>query len=190
MRQLTAVLIVLIGTTLLFPAGACSQPHERFAMQGVLEIGGTLSFQQITPVSNGKTGSSWSYMNLAPSFGIFVIDGLEVGVNPIGVSTISGSGSTLTTLNFMGFVSYNVSTPPGMIFPFIEGQAGYSAQTNDHTYSGFSWAGRGGVKVAIVKGGLLTFGVMYSQVTLNAEGAKERTGQNILSVATGITVWL
>jgi hypothetical protein len=189
MRQLTALPIVSVIMVLVLAPPAWSQTYERFASQGVLEIGGTLSFQQITPVSNGKTGTSWTYMNLAPSFGIFVIDGLEVGINPIGVSTLSGSGSTLTTLNFMGFVSYNQATPPGVIFPFIEGQAGYSAQTNGHTYSGFSWAGRGGVKVAIVKGGLLTFGVMYSQITLNAEGAKERTGQNVLSVATGITVW-
>jgi hypothetical protein len=174
---------------LLLSASAWGQTHERFAMQGVLEIGGTLSFQQITPVNNGKTGGSWSYLNLAPSFGVFVIDGLEVGINPIGVSTMSGAGSTVTQLTFMGFISYNQMTPPGVIFPFIEGQAGYTAQTSGSTISGFSWAGRAGVKVAAVKGGLLTFGVMYSQISLSPEGATERYGEDVLSVATGITVW-
>ena len=190
MRLLTTLPIVLLAMLFLLSSSAWSQMHERFATQGVVEIGGTLSFQQITPVSNGKTSSSWSYLNLAPSFGIFVIDGLEVGLNPIGVSTISGSGSTLTQLNFMGFISYNQMTPPGVIFPFIEGQGGYTAQTSGSTISGFTWAGRAGIKAAVVKGGLLTIGVMYSQITLSPEGAKERYCQNILSVATGFTIWL
>jgi len=189
MRPRTAFSIALLSMMLLLSAEAWSQAHERFAMQGAVEIGGTISFQQITPVSNGKTGSSWSYLNLAPSFGIFVIDGLELGIDPIGVSTVSGSGSTLTQLNFMGFLSYNQTTPSGVIFPFIEGQAGYTAQTSGSTISGFSWAGRAGVKVAVVKGGLLTLGAMYSQITLSPEGAKERYGQNIFSIATGFTVW-
>ncbi len=174
---------------LLLSADASSQTHERFATQGVLEIGGSLVFQQITPVSNGKTGTSLSYLSIAPNFGIFVIDGLEVGLNPLGVSTVSGSGPTLTTLNFMGFISYNQSTPSGVIFPFVEGQAGYTAQTSGSTISGFTWAGRAGIKAAVVKGGLLTLGAMYTQITLSPEGAKERYGSNIFSVATGFTVW-
>jgi hypothetical protein len=184
-RSLTALPIVPITMVLLLSASAWGQTQERFAMQGVLEIGGTLSFQQITPVNNGKTGGSWSYLNLAPSFGVFVIDGLEVGINPIGVSTMSGAGSTVTQLTFMGFISYNQMTPPGVIFPFIEGQAGYTAQTSGSTISGFSWAGRAGVKVAVVKGGvggsILACNVLRNSIAKNPVGKHdlERIRRNL-----------
>jgi hypothetical protein len=160
-----------------------------FGAKGQVELGGSGSFQSFTPVYDGKTGSTTSFITINPFVGVFILDGLEIGVNPLGLTVMTSGGGASTGLLALGSIAYH---PPSTAFahPFIEGLVGYSLQTNGTTYSGVTWGGRGGIKLSITGKGLLNLGVQYLQVTLNREGAKERNGSNQLSISVGYTVWL
>ena len=84
--------------------------------------------------------------------------------------------------------SYNFQTE-GIAYPFIEALLGYTSQSDGSSRSGFSWGGRGGVKIAVTDKGLLNLAIEYVQITENPDGANNRYGQNQLSVAAGFTVW-
>jgi hypothetical protein len=188
MRALTlllALLMIVISAGNLLAQEVTPTPR-RFAQPGVVELGGTASVSYYTSVSNGQTGNTTAYLNIAPTAGYFVAQGIEIGMNPAGVSAVDN----VTSLQMMGFVSYNVTTMRGIAYPFVEGQGGYTMVSSGSTVGGFSWAVRGGVKFSVGRNGLLTLGAIYNQVTLNRQGATKRTGQNIFAIATGFTVWL
>ena len=186
--------VVLAGLLMLSngPAQAQegSQKTKRFATRGTTELGGSISFQSITPVSNGNTGDATSIFTVLPFVGFFVADGFEIGLNPLGITSISPpSGSSFTQIMIFAAPSYNFNTG-SRVYPFIEALLGYASQSNGSSRSGFSWGGRGGVKVAVAEHGLLNLGLQYIQITLNRSGASERSGSNNFSVSAGFTVWL
>jgi hypothetical protein len=197
------LLVVLVATIIAFPAFAQEQPtqeprpdlQKRFAGKGVTEIGGSISFDWIQPVTDGVTKDASSIFSATPYIGYFPIDNLELGVNPLGVTILtSASGSTVTQLNLFFAPSYNFKTKT-MAFPFVEGLAGYTATMasssgSTTTYSGFSWGGRAGVKVAVVPSGLLVIGVQYLLITQNSSNADKRNGTNHLSISLGFTIWM
>lgn len=187
-RSSLVVLGLLLGLLVAGPA-ASQEERPQFGLRGQVELGGSASFQSYTPVSNGKTGSATSFITINPYVGVFVIDGLEVGVNPLGLTIMTAGGGDAMGLMALGSIAYH---PPSTRFahPFIEGLAGYSLQTNGSTTSGFTWGGRAGAKLSITDNGLLNLGVQYLQVTLNRKGATERNGSNQLSVTLGFSVWL
>jgi hypothetical protein len=194
----------LVATTLLvvlafgFPHPLTAQeekPEPRpapkmFASRGTTELGGTASFTYTTNVTNGVTApNSMSIFSFAPYAGYFIMDGLELGVNPLGVSITSFAGTSVTTY-FMFFApSYNFKLQSSA-FPFVEGLAGYTARTNGGTVGGFSYGGRAGVKIAVTERGLLTLAGQYLLVTLNPSGADKRNGYNQLLFSAGFGVWL
>jgi hypothetical protein len=168
----------------------CSgQGSEGFATKGTTEAGGSISFMSMSPVYNDQTSNASTTFACAPFVGYFVSDGFEIGVNPLGITVFSGpSGSSLTMINIFLAPSYNFKTE-GNAYPFIEALLGYTSQSNGTTYSGFSWGGRGGVKIAVTGHALLNLGVEYLQVTLNPSGASKRNGYNQLLVSADFTVW-
>jgi hypothetical protein len=165
-----------------------AQDGKKFATKGSSELGGSISFQSLTPVSNGNTGDATTIFSLAPFIGYFVTDGFEIGLNPLGITSISYSGSSATQIMILAAPSYNFKTE-GIVYPFIEALLGYSSQSNGSTRSGFSWGGRGGVKLAVTDTGLLNLGIQYVQITLNPSGATNRYGSNQLAISAGFTVW-
>jgi hypothetical protein len=175
-------LVPLIFTQLIYA-------QEQFASGGVVELGGNVTFQNIIPVSNGKTGNSYSVFTFAPFIGFFAADGLEIGFNPLGITYVSLSGTSYTQLRILLAPSYNFKTN-GNSYPFIEGLLGYTSYSNSESYNGFSWGGRAGVKIGITDSGLLNLGIQYLLITLNPENSSDRNGQNELSISAGFTVWL
>ncbi len=182
---LTAVMLIAGGP------GAQAQTGKRFAMTGVTELGGSLSFQSITPVSNGNTGDATNYLTVAPFIGYFVTDGFELGFNPFGITYISSGGSSSTQIMILIAPSYNFQTQ-GSAYPFIEGLVGYtsSSSSNASSRSGISFGARAGVKVEVAEHGLLNVGVQYLQITMDPEGADNRNGSNNLGITAGFTIWL
>jgi hypothetical protein len=74
---------LILALVLLIASGGVAQERKAFATKGVVEVGGSVSFSSITPVSGGESGSA-------------VTDGFELGVNPFGITSINYSNSTAT----------------------------------------------------------------------------------------------
>ena len=165
-----------------------AQDGKKFATKGSTELGGSISFQSLTPVSNGNTGTTTTIFSLAPFIGYFVTDGFEIGLNPLGITSIGFSGSSTTQIMILAAPSYNFKTE-GIVYPFIEALLGYTSQSNGSSRSGFSWGGRGGIKLAVTDKGLLNLGIQYVRITLNPSGATNRYGSNQLAISAGFTVW-
>jgi hypothetical protein len=169
-------------------SNSISQDLKKFATKGSIELGGNISFKSMTSVTNGNTGDAYTTFSLTPYMGYFGDDGWEIGFNPFGITTTSYSGHTTTQIMILVAPSYNFKTE-GIIYPFIEALFGYTAQSNGSTSSGFSWGGRGGVKLAITDKGLLNLGIQYLQITIDPDQAKNRFGWNQLDISAGFTVW-
>lgn len=155
-----------------------------FASPGVFELGGGLTFQSTTNVTNGNTGGTTTMFSLQPYVGYFITDGFELGFNPFGIQTVEGN----TTLLFLLAPSYNFRTG-SIAYPFIEGLLGLASHSDGDTRSGFSWGLRGGVKLAIVGNSLLNLGLEYLQITENPSWATDRYGYNQVAFNVGFTVW-
>ncbi len=182
------VISILIFTIIVLNSPFISAQDKKFAEKGVVELGGNISFQSFTPVSNGNTGTATTIFTLAPFIGIFVADGFEIGLNPLGITSLGFSGGSITQIRIFVAPSYNFKTN-GTAHPFIEALLGYTAQSNGTSASGFSYGGRGGVKIEVTEKGLLNLGIQYLLITLNRSGEPERTGTNELSISAGFTVW-
>jgi hypothetical protein len=184
-----SVRICLVAIVVLASSIAESQEARQFALKGVTEFGGGVSFSSVTPVSTGKTGKAATILSVAPFIGYFISDGFELGVNPLGITSYSSEGvSTGTEIRIFVAPSYNFATGPTS-HSFVETLLGYTAQSNGSERKGFSWGGRAGLKIAVGGNGLLNIGVQYLLITMNRSGATERSGYNELSIAAGFTLW-
>jgi hypothetical protein len=161
-----------------------SQEANRFALSGQTEVGGGITFQSTTSVTNGQSGDAYSVLSISPYIGHFVSDGLEIGVNPFGITQVSYSGSTSTQVRIFIAPSYNFNTG-GRDFPFIEGLVGVNIVESN---GGFGWGGRGGLKHLITERGLLILGVQYLEISRDSHGAPGREGYNELTVSAGFTL--
>ncbi len=192
LKILVAVLFIfLLSSSKLLKA----QNTGDFAKKGVVELGGNISYQNITSVNNGSTGISTSMFTFQPYFGYFPVDGFEIGVNPFGLTFLSN----VIIYNIFLAPSYNFKETE-ILYPFIEGQIGFTAQSyKDNSLSGLSWGLRAGFKIVATGKGLLNIGIQYQQITLDENTTSValeygenngRNGSNVLSVAAGFTVWL
>jgi len=199
-RMRPAVLALVLGACVLSvpvvaQVSSSPQPKKGFASAGVWELGGSATFSRSTPVIGGSTGEANYKLSAIPYVGYFLMDGLELGVNPLGVALTGDGDTTNTELRFLFAPSYNVDLG-GRLYPFIEGLAGYTALIVDYpgggrsTRSGFSWGGRLGVKFPVTARGLLNVGVQFLAVTLDPKGASTRNGTDELSLSVGFALWL
>jgi hypothetical protein len=172
------------------------QPEVRrtFAMAGTVEVGGSASFSSYTQVYNGTTGNATNSLAFSPSAGYFVIDELELVVNPLTVSYAWSGSSNALSLRPMAGIAYNFRANP-RAFPYLEGVAGLAYDRTDNgttivTQSGLAWAARGGLKFLLTGTAIVNVGVQYQQVTLNQSGDNERNGYNVIALTAGLAVWL
>jgi hypothetical protein len=160
-----------------------------FARKGVVELGGGITFQSLTPVQNDQTDDAITVFLMMPYIGYFVTDGFQIGVNPLGIGTMNYKNESTTAIMALLAPSYNFSTG-GSAYPFVELLLGYTALSNGTERSGFTWGGRGGAKIEVGESGLLNLAVQYLQITTTVSGASKRTGLNQFAVSAGFTVWL
>ena len=188
-RNTSLQALILLATALLLSQPSPAQGQKQFANQGVAELGGTFSFQSITPVGNGVSGNNYTVISFSPTFGYFVADGVEIGVDPFGVNVVSGSGSSFSQVNLFFNAAYNFKTENAG-FPFIEGLIGYTEESDGSKTHGASWGFRGGIKAPVAGQALVNIAGQYMQVTLDPEDAVNRYGYNQFSVGAGLTIWL
>jgi hypothetical protein len=190
---LLAALMLMAGIS---ASGAFGQQQQRkrFGSPGTIELGGSVTFTASQTVLAGATGS-WMYdFSMLPYAGFFVIEGLEVGVNPAGVNVRSSGDTTAVQLRILFAPAYNFQTGT-MVTPFVEGLAGITSASlirpgSTTSVSGFTFGGRAGIKAALVERGMLNIGIQFLRITLNPSGAGSRNGSNELSVSAGWTIWL
>jgi hypothetical protein len=189
---LLAALMLMAGIS---ASGAFGQQQRKhFGSPGTIELGGSVTFTASQTVLAGATGS-WMYdFSMLPYAGFFVIEGLEVGVNPAGVNVRSSGDTTAVQLRILFAPAYNFQTGT-MVTPFVEGLAGITSASlirpgSTTSVSGFTFGGRAGIKAALVERGMLNIGIQFLRITLNPSGAGSRNGSNELSVSAGWTIWL
>jgi hypothetical protein len=159
-----------------------------FARKGVVELGGGITFQSLTPIQNDRADDAITVFLMMPYIGYFVTDGFQIGMNPLGIGTLDYQGESTTAVMVLLAPSYNFSTGSSA-HPFVELLLGYTALSNGTMRSGVSWGGRGGAKLEVSEGGLLNLAVQYLQITTNVSGATKRTGLDQVAVSAGFTVW-
>ena len=170
---------VILATILVLSSQASAQGASGFAIKGGTELGGSLSFQSLA--GNGLTTSS--LFSFTPYVGYFVADGFELGFNPLGISIRSSGHTASTSLMVLAAPSYNFHTE-GVAYPFIEALLGYTSNAVGNSQGGFSWGGRGGVKLAVTGNALLNLAVEYTQITTFSNVT------NMFMVSAGFSVWL
>ncbi|MCZ7557498.1 MAG: hypothetical protein M5R41_13950 [Bacteroidia bacterium] len=185
------IIFVALCAALLYTVSpdATAQTEKRFTMRGTTELGGSISFQSISTVTNGNTGDAVNYLTVAPFVGFFLADGFELGFNPFGISYASSGGSSAMQLSIFIAPAYNFTTQ-GSTYPFIEGLIGYTSTANGSTRSGLSFGGRAGMKQEVAEHALLNIAIQYLQITTNPAGASNRYGSNQLALVLGFSIWV
>lgn len=184
------VLLFIFASLVLISSSSFSQ-NNKFAKEKQWELGGTISFTSMTPVSNGETGKSTSIFRLAPSVGYFVVDGYSLGLM-VDFTSYSYSGSSSSDYSLYFTPSYNFKTN-SISYPYLQGQIGYtgiSYGSGGSDASGLAWGIEGGVKLNVVGNGLAKIGINYIQRTLNKSGASSRSGYNNVSIVLGLGIFL
>jgi len=196
MARLLTVFILL--ACVMLDGGAYAQTVKRavaapkvkkYASAGVLELGGSASFQMSTAVNAGTTASKSDMMlNAAPYVGYFVTDGLVLGLRPLGVGYHKPTtGPEVITVNTFFAPGYHFDIQSN-IYPFVEGLVGYTSMSVPDV-KGISYGGDVGVKLMLPNRGLLNFSIQYLMVTMNPSGVTTRNGENVLSAGFGYSVW-
>ena len=196
MARLLTVLVLL--TCVMFDGVAYAQAAKRpvaapkvkkYATAGVLELGGSASFEQHTAVAAGTTAStSDMFINAAPYAGYFVTDGFVLGLRPLGVGYQKvGTATAVISVNTYFAPGYNFDMQSN-VYPFVEGLVGYTSMSIPDV-KGISYGGNVGVKMLLPNRGLVNVSIQYLMKTLNKSGATTRTGENVLSAGFGYSVW-
>lgn len=191
MIKLTPQQIILISSLLFifYSSTASGQTENKFATQGTKELGGSISFQRLTPVFNGRSGEATTIFSLAPYFGFFVYNGFEIGFNPAEITVINQYGNSITQTTICIAPSYNIKVGDKIFF-FFEAQVGYAHKSSGKIKeNGISWGGRTGAKLALTNRGLLNLSLQYFSLTLNQKEVSNRNGFNQLLFSTGWTIW-
>ncbi len=187
--------IVSVVALLFFLSSATIAQEKQFATEGTTELAGTISYSNFTMVSNGETSDNdLSIFTLAPQIGYFIADGFELGLGT-GISLLPGyssispnEGESTNILQLFLAPSYNLMIENKSLYPFLEGQLGYTSMSSgNNTESGFSYGGRIGIKVVAANNFLITFSAQYLLITLNREGAEKRNGINYLTIGVGVS---
>ena len=192
-QNFSSAILILIAFSVLAIISSANAQNRQFATKGVAELSGAVSYSNFTIVSHGETGDAISIFTIAPQVGYFVIDGLELGLGT-GVSLLPGfsiispeNGESTSLLQIFFAPSYNIQTESKNLYPFVEGQLGFTSMSSgDQTDSGFSYGGRAGIKVLAAEHFIISFSAQYLLITLNESGTAERNGFNYLNVGVGI----
>lgn len=173
---------------------AGSSGQERlFPRTGAVELSGTIAYANYSLVYQGHTGESTSLISFSPQAGYFFTGNIEIGISSgvillPGLSVQSGGGRSTTAFQLFLTPAYHLLLGSETIIPFAEAQLGYTSlgATGFDSRSGFSYGGRGGIKVVPVDHMVLTFAAQYLAINLGRSGESERTGYNYFTIGVGV----
>lgn len=169
---LAIVILLLISLT---SSSQTIKPKSIYAKQKTFEIGGDI-FLTSTKYSREETGhssSSGSQVDFVinGSAGLFVIDGLKLGIEPA-IQISSYDDDTWTRLKLYFSPEYVFNTKSN-VYPYLGGSVGYTSSAfsssigSSTTQSGLSWGGKTGLKINILGNALLNAGFSFYRETYN-----------------------
>jgi hypothetical protein len=191
--------ILIFASVIIFTPRMIAQDLKNFAAKGTIEFGGSIAYQSVSLLSQGKEYQSYKVFSFLPYVGYFPVDNFEIGVNPLGFQSYWTSEDRTSAMTILLAPSYNFTT--GSIFyPFIEGQVGYSREVisgatadlnpDRRKKDGVSYGLRIGVKAAIAGNSLLNVGLQYQYINLTPAGDADWSGSAILMLSAGFTFYL
>ena len=163
---------------------------QDYALKSSWEFSGRINYISTTAVRDGETsGESASTFSLYVPFYYFIIDGFSLGLIP-GYEYRSYGHLSSSYFKMLGGAVYNLRTE-SIVFPYVEGRAGYITSSNGETKSGLIWSLGGGVKLRVGGNVLINLGLAYEQITLEtSDNEVGRDGSNVWGVDIGLVVFI
>lgn len=199
MQNLLILICACILVEIIFTPNTVAQTQDNFAAKGTIELGGNISYQNVSLVSQGSEWQSYNIFSFLPYAGYFVTDNFEIGLNPLGFQTYWTSEDRTSDITIMLAPSYNFTTG-SMLYPFVEGQIGYSREVisgatadlnpDKRRKDGISCGLRIGVKANIAGNSLLNVGIQYQHINLTPAGDTDWSGSTILMLSAGFTFYI
>lgn len=164
---------------------ASGQEYPNFAKANTWEIGGSISYSH--SFAETDYGKDANYIKAAPYAGVFVTDGLEIGLIPA-IEYFSYGSSNYTSLQMLLAPSYNFYTN-SIAYPYIQAGAGFSGTSGSgsSSSSGFIWSLEGGVKLQVLKNALIKIGLDYTKRDKGASSSLY-TGPKSVNLVAGFNV--
>lgn len=157
------------------PNSQALNDSKGFASPGCVELGGNINLgsQSMSPIA----------FLFSPFIGWFPSKGFELGLEPLSLSPVNRSMS----LSALFAPAYNFQAS-STIFPFIEGDMGSYLGNIGGPTAELTVGARTGVKLEIVKHGMLNFSVQYLRYNQISHETNQSAGS--LFVGVGFTVSL
>jgi hypothetical protein len=184
------IVLSLMALLVLTVSDLSSQTKQNFAKKNTWEVGGSISYSNVTAVNNGETGDAVNTFTFEPYGGYFVVDGFEIGLIPA-VQYISYDDDNYTSFAIYLAPAYNFYTK-SMVYPYIQGAIGYNSISGSgmDTRTGVAWDLEGGLKLNVYGNSLLKIGLDYGQQTLNTSSdTGDRDGFNSFRFVAGFNVF-
>ena len=184
------IVLSLLVLLVLTVSDVTSQTKQNYAKKETWEVGGSISWFNVTPVSKAKTDDAINIVLFAPYGGYFVTDGFEIGIKPT-VGYISVDKDNMTAFAIYLSPAYNFYTE-SIAYPYLQGSIGYNSLAGSDmiTSSGIAWDLEGGVKINVFGNSLLKLGLNYGQQTLETSShTGDRNGFNTFSFTAGFNVF-
>src|SRR5205085_3829670 len=116
------ICFILICT---FCSSVNAQKLKSFGSKGVWELGGTIFYTSVTPVTNDSSGTAVNVFNIQPVAGYFIAKSIEIGIQPT-ITITSSNGSSYTTMGLYFAPAYNFIMK-SKIYPAIIALLGYTS---------------------------------------------------------------
>lgn len=199
MKSIFLVMTILLMITI--PSSSQTiKPKSIYAKQKTFEIGGDIFLTSTEYKSEASypmyTSSDETvlYFAVNVSAGVFVINGLKLGVEPvIAFQSYDNGNQTSLKLYFTPEYIFDLKTN---VYPFIGGSVGYTSTSfsnsyNSSTESGFSWGAKGGLKVNAFGNSLINLGISYYSEAYNYNNTygEVKRQNNILGFKGGLSLF-
>lgn len=172
-----------------------------YAKQMTYEIGGDIminsteyKYDQST-ISMYNSSSTTTNLIIDGNAGIFVVDGLKLGVETAIQLSYPEKGSSFTLLKIYFAPEYILNVKSN-IYPYLGGAVGVlslsSSQSYYPTHGGFSWGLKGGVKINAFGNALINVGISYYHETYDYTDnhyGDVKQSNNILALKAGLSIF-
>jgi hypothetical protein len=181
MRSLTLAIASLLFITFTGNAQNIKKtPKVKYTKPFTVELGGDILYSNTSyhyESTGGTYNESYDYtdnlFSVDANAGIFVINGLKLGIEPTITVTIYSGGNTSTQLGLY-FVPEYVFNTKSIVYPYIGGSIGYTYKKHYNdigispTADGLSYGAKAGLKVNFFGNSLLNFGFTFYSENYNS----------------------
>ena len=178
MKPLTLVILSLLFIT--FTANAQNiikkTPKLKYTKQLTVEVGGEIFLSSTngtrTEFGNERGYGTETFFTLKAGAGIFVINGLKLGIEPAVSIHFYDSDNRWTQLKLYFTPEYVLNTKT-IVFPYLGASIGYTS--SNYSYSvgsspnmdGIGYGAKAGLRVNLFGNSLLNFGFAYNRENYN-----------------------